>query len=269
MQAGITFNLYSNYRGLHFAMNTSCINHGAKIVLAARRAEKLEEVRQEIAPDAAEVLVVPTDVTDSAQLQALVETTLKHFGRIDILINNAGITSGGPLHTIPPALIRRTVDLNLSSAVCLANLCLPPMLVQGHGWIVNVASGFGAVAVPYAAAYSASKHGLIAFSNSLRRELDGTGIEVVSVLPYWTHTEIVTPELEKALRALGEHIDMPEHIAERTIAGLHLGQREIIFGGPVIRAGIWIERHFPALMSLYWRSRVTPQYIAAMRGGKA
>src|SRR5512142_1820049 len=162
-------------------------HRGAKIVLAARRAEKLEAVRMEIAPYAAEVLIIPTDVTDSAQLQSLVDTTLQRFGRIDILINNAGITSGGPLHTIPPALIRRTIDLNLSSAVCLTNLCLPSMLVQGKGWIVNVASGFGAVAVPYAVAYSASKYGLIAFSNALRRELDGTGVRVVSVLPYWTH----------------------------------------------------------------------------------
>jgi short-subunit dehydrogenase len=132
-----------------------------------------------------------------------------------------------------------------------------------------VASGFGAVAVPYAVAYSASKYGLIAFSNALRRELDRTGVRVISVLPYWTHSEIVTPDLEKALLALGEHIDTPEHVAERTVDGLYLGQREIIFGGPAIRAGIWIERHFPALVSLYWRTRVTPQYIAAMRGGKA
>jgi short-subunit dehydrogenase len=255
--------------GIGRAYANAFARRGARLVLAARRVEKLEEVRQEIAPYAADVLVVPTDVTDSAQLQALVEATLSRFGRIDVLINNAGITTGGPLHTIPQNLLRRTIDLNLASAICLANLCLPSMLVHGAGWIINVASGYGAVAIPFVSAYSASKHGLIAFSNALRRELDGTGVQVVSVLPAWTHSEIVTPEMEKALTALGEHIDTAEHVAERTIDGLYLGEHDIIFGGPVERVGMWIERHFPALMNLVWRARLTPQFIAMSRGGKA
>jgi short-subunit dehydrogenase len=255
--------------GIGRAYANAFARRGARVVLAARRVEKLEEVHQEIAPYATDVLVVPADVTDSAQLQALVEATLSRFGRIDVLINNAGITTGGPLQTIPQSLLRRTIDLNLASAICLANLCLPSMLVRSAGWIINVASGYGAMAVPFVSAYSASKYGLIAFSNALRRELDGTGIEVISVLPYWTYSEIITPEMEEALIALGEHIDTAEHVAERTIDGLYLGEREIIFGGLTTRANIWVERHFPALMSLIWRARLTPQFIAMSRGGKA
>ncbi len=242
--------------------------HGTKVVLVARRADMLEAVRQEIAPYAAAVLVAPTDITDSAQLQALVDQTLDRFGQIDLLVNNAGVDSGGPLYAIPQQLIRKTVEVNLSSAMCLTSLCLPSMLARESGWVINVASGWGAVAGPYVTAYSASKHGLIAFSDALRREVEGTGIRVISVLPYWTYSEMITPEIEQGLRATGTKIDLPEAVAEGTIQAMLEGKHNLYFGGSFIRFGIWIEHHVPALVSLYWRATVTPEYIAMTRAAK-
>jgi short-subunit dehydrogenase len=241
---------------------------GAKIVLVARRVDMLDAVRQEIVPYAADVLVVPTDIADSEQLQALVDQTLDHFGHIDILVNNAGIDSGGPLHTIPQDLIRKTIGVNLSSAICLASLCLPSMLSRDTGWIINVSSGFGAIAGPYVAAYTASKHGLIAFSDSLRREVDGTGIRVMSVLPYWTYSEMMTADIERSLLASGIKIDTPETVAQGTIQGMLNSKQNVYFGGSIARFGFWIERHIPALMSRYWRTTVTPEYIAMTRSAK-
>ncbi len=254
--------------GIGRAYANAFARRGAKVVLAARRDELLEAVRAEIAPYAADALAVPTDVTDDAQLQNLVDTTLQRFGQIDVLVNSAGIDASGPLHNIPPDSIRRMIDTNLSSALCLIGLCLPSMLAHGSGRIVNVASVAGAIATPYYASYSASKHGIIALSDALRRELDGTGIEVVSVLPYWTYSEIITPEVAKTLVEAGYKIDSPEHVAQRTIEGLADGKREIYFGGPTTRAAIWLERHFPALMSLVWRAQVTPSFIETSRAGR-
>jgi short-subunit dehydrogenase len=241
---------------------------GAKVVLVARRADMLDAVRKEIAPYTSDVMVASTDITDSAQLQTLVDNTLDRFGQIDVLINNAGIDSGGPLHTIPQELIRKTIAVNLASAICLASLCLPSMFVRDTGWVINVSSGWGAIAGPFVAPYTASKHGLIAFSDSLRREVDGTGIRVMSVLPYWTYSEMMTPEIERSLLASGTKIDSAETVAEGTIRGMMEGKQNVYFGGWLARFGFWVERHVPVLMSRYWRTTVTPNYIAMTRSAK-
>lgn len=254
--------------GIGRAYANAFARRGAKVVLAARRAELLETVCAEIAPYAADVLAVPTDVTDDTQLQTLVDTTLNRFGQIDVLVNSAGIDASGPLHNIPPDRIRRMIDTNLSSVLCLIGLCLPSMLARGSGRIINVASVAGAIATPYYAPYSASKQGIVALSDALRRELYGTGIEVISVLPYWTYTEIITPEIASTLIESGYKIDSPEHVAQHTIEGLADGKREIYFGGLTTRAAIWLERHFPALMSVVWRAQVTPSFIETSRAGR-
>ncbi len=238
---------------------------GAKLILVARRAELLETVRQEITPYAAEVLALPADVTDPAELETLVETVLEHFGQIDVLINNAGVSNGGPLQTISLESIHKTIDVNLTGAICLTNLCLPSMLARRSGKIVNVASIAGVLAWPFLGAYSASKHGLVAFSDALRRELEGTGVDVISVLPFWTYSDIINPEVAKVLKAWGEPIDTPELVADYTLEGMLKGQHDIYFGGWRPRIGAWLDRHLPWLLNLYLRATVTPEYIAMIR----
>ncbi len=239
---------------------------GANVVLAARRADMLETVRQEIAQYGVESLVVPTDVSDLRQLEALVAATLDRFGRIDVLVNNAGITASGPVHTVSIDRLRQAIDVNLAAAICLTNLVLPSMLARGAGRIVNISSGLGAVAMPFFSAYSATKHGLIAFSDALRRETEGTGVGVVSVLPTWTQSEMVPPAFAQALRQMGFPVDTAEMVAEGAVEGLLDGKPEFIFGGLKARLGIWLERHFPPLMTLYWRATLTPEFIALSRG---
>jgi short-subunit dehydrogenase len=234
---------------------------GARIVLVARRAEVLETVRQEIEPYAAGILVVPTDVTDLDQLRALVDTTLAQFGRIDVLINNAGVANGGPLQSLSLESIRKTIEVNLIAAISLTHLCLPSMLAQRSGKIVNIASSAGVVASPYYGAYVPSKHGLVGFSNALRRELEGTGVEVISVMPSWTYSEMVNPEMQRALLANGAVIDTPEHVADFTIDGLLKGKQNIYFGGSRMRFGIWADRYFPALLSFVLRANMTADYV--------
>ncbi len=255
--------------GIGRAYTNAFARRGARVALAARRAELLGEVHQEIEPYAADVLIVPTDVTEDVQLKNLVETTLKRYGQIDVLVNNAGLEMSGPVQRHSTADIRHLVEVNTASAMCLTRLCLPSMLARRSGWIVNVASMAGRNFVPFSPVYTASKAGLLAFSDSLRRQLEDTGVEVVSVLPFYTHTEMVPSHVERIVeQRYGRSVDTPDYVAEHTIDGLLKGRHEIQFGGTIEQAATWAERHFPWLMSLVWRAFMTPEIIAASDYGE-
>jgi short-subunit dehydrogenase len=249
--------------GIGRAYAESFARRGAKVVLVARRHALLDSVKQQIEPYATDVLMLPTDVMDEAALRNVVERTVERFGRIDVLINNAGVLTTGSLHTLSADAIRAMLRTNLEAAVLLTTLALPTLLAQRSGKIVNVASFGGRVALPGAVPYITSKHGLMGFSDSLRRELFGTGVDVTSVLPFWTRTEMVPADVQARLR----QIDTPEFVAERTIDALLKAMPNVIFGGYEARIGLWTERHLPRLLNLYWRMQMTPKYLERNRTG--
>jgi short-subunit dehydrogenase len=250
--------------GIGRALADAFARHGAKVVLAARRADVLETARKQIEPYATEVLAIPTDITDETNLRALVDQTLARFGRIDVLVNNAGAGVSGPLHTLNADDIRQGVRTNYEAAMLLTQIVLPTMLAQRSGKIVNIASLDGRVAVPAASIYGSSKHGLLAFSDALRRELFGTGVHVTSVLPSWTRTDMIPPDVQTAL----PHIDTPEFVAAQTIDGMLRNLDNVYFGGFTERLELWCERHFPRLMNLYYRMQMTPQYLDSSQSRK-
>jgi short-subunit dehydrogenase len=247
--------------GIGAALADAFARRGAKLVLAARRAQMLEGIRQQIEPYAADVLAIPTDITRDADLQALVRQTLAHFGRIDILVNNAGVLVSGPLHTLSPEEISQGMRTNLEAAITLTGLVLPTMLAQRSGKIINIASTSGRVVIPGAIPYVVPKQGLMAFSEALRRETFGTGVSVTAVLPYWTRTDMVPPALQSRLA----YLDTPEFVAEHIIDGVLKQHHTILFGDAQVRVGMWLERHLPLLMRLYWQARVTPNFLASLR----
>ncbi|MBX3062510.1 MAG: SDR family NAD(P)-dependent oxidoreductase [Anaerolineae bacterium] len=247
--------------GIGRAYAEAFAKRGARVVLAARRADLLEDLRLHIETYASDVLAIPTDVNSEDDLRRLVDQTMQHYGRIDILVNNAGADAGGQLYSISLDEIRTLVRTNLEAPMSLTHLVLPTMLAQRSGKIVNIASIAGRIAQAASTVYSSSKIGLMGFSDALRRELVGTGIDVITVLPTWTRTAMVTPEINKQVN----FVDDPTAVAERTIEGMLMGESEIVFGGNIMKFGLFVERHFPALMDLYWRSELTPQYIEAMR----
>ena len=158
---------------------------GAHPVLAARRADRLRQLSDELGG----ALAVPTDVTDPAARQALVQAALDRHGRIDGLVNNAGAGLLKLLVDIDPEEFSQLLELNLVSALAMTQAVLPAMRSQGGGRIVNVSSGSIRVPAPTVAAYAASKAGLAMFSAVARVELAGDGIEVSTVLPSLTATE--------------------------------------------------------------------------------
>jgi short-subunit dehydrogenase len=138
------------------------------------------------------------------------------------------------------------------------------MLANRSGYIMNVGSGFGRVAAPLFVPYVASKYGLSGFTDALRRELDGTGVHLTLVLPGWTHTEMLTAEIEELVERFGFSIDHPDTVAERAVLGLVHGENEVILGGPLAVLGVLTERYAPLLIRLYWRLRMTPEWVETM-----
>lgn len=185
---------------------------GHALVLAARRADSLHALARELDPSGSRVLAVPTDVTDDASRRALIETARAHFGRVDVLVNNAGVTveKGWWWDDADPL---RVLRVNLESPIELVRLVLPEMQARGSGHIVNIGSVAGRVATN--GVYSASKAGLRGFSHGLRRELLGSGVEVSLVAPGFVQSEMTAkarlpmPGPEVVARAVADVLERP------------------------------------------------------------
>jgi short-subunit dehydrogenase len=157
--------------GLGRALAAALVRRGAKVVIAARTADKLESVAAELRTAGGEVLAVPTDVTSDDDVQALVAKTIERFGRLDILFNNAGKSARGEAANITPEEMRELLDLNVVALVRCTKHALPHLL-QAKGHLVNIGSLAGKTAARYMGSYSATKHAVSAYSQQLRRELD-------------------------------------------------------------------------------------------------
>ncbi len=162
---------------------------GASVVLAARRVERLEALAGQIEGRGGRALAVRCDVTEIADLRALRDRVHEAFGRCDVLINNAGIPGGGRFEEVSLEQIEQVIRVNLLGVMLCTKVFLPMMLERRRGHIVNVASVAGRYATPGASVYTASKHGVVAFSEALYYELGPRGILVTSVNPGFAATE--------------------------------------------------------------------------------
>ncbi len=172
-------------------------NQGARVVIAARRAERLEAIVEQSHMNSGEMLAVPTDVTDEAQCKALVEKTIAKYGRLDMLINNAGLAASALFDEYPNLhLFKHTVNVNFYGAVSCTYYALP-YLKKTRGRIVAVSSVGGKAAIPYNTPYCASKYALHGFYDSLRMELYQHGVSCTVVCPWWVATEFHEAQLNK------------------------------------------------------------------------
>jgi NAD(P)-dependent dehydrogenase (short-subunit alcohol dehydrogenase family) len=157
-------------RGLGRAMALALAEAGADVALASRSVGELEETARAIEKAGRRALVVPTDVTVYAQVEALVERAAATLGRLDIVVNNSGIAAITPVAEMPPEEFRRTVEVNLVGAFNGCRAAAGRLIAQKSGKIVNLASVLGASGLPGYAAYSASKGGVMALTRALAVE---------------------------------------------------------------------------------------------------
>ncbi|MGO8772180.1 MAG: SDR family NAD(P)-dependent oxidoreductase [Mycobacterium sp.] len=177
---------------------------GADIVLAGRRLEPLESTAGEITALGRRAVAVPTDVTDAEQCRALVDTTLAQFGRLDVLLNNAGGGQTKPMMKWTDEEWHDVLDLNLSSAWYLSRAAVKPMIEQGKGAIVNISSGAGLLAMPQAPVYGAAKAGLQNLTGSMAAAWTRKGVRVNCI----ACGAVRTPGLESDAKRQGFDIDM-------------------------------------------------------------
>jgi NAD(P)-dependent dehydrogenase (short-subunit alcohol dehydrogenase family) len=164
---------------------------GARVVLAGRREERLKDTVKEIESRGGEALSVRTDVAEPAQVERLIERAVERFGRIDTLINNAGVGIAARFDDQPLEDFRRVMDVNFWGAVYACRAVVPRMKAQPSGGvIINVSSILGKRGMPYETAYCASKFALAGFSEALRTEVMSSGIDVSTIFPGAVETEI-------------------------------------------------------------------------------
>ena len=220
--------------GIGAATAHELARRGARVVLAARRANLLEAEAQAITSAGGEAYVIPADVTDTTQIEALVSRAIERYGRIDILVNNAGIGSLRSFAAMSDEDIERMLDTNLRGVVLLTHAVLPGMLERRHGAIITVASVAGHVAVD--PIYSATKYAVRGFSLSLRRQLAGSGVSISLVSPGFIRSNLTSRSRQR--------LPGPEIIAN-AIADLVTRPRREVVRPRYYRPAIWAERALP------------------------
>jgi short-subunit dehydrogenase len=175
-------------RGLGLALAEEFGRNGTKLVLSARDSDELGRARDLLIErrcvlDANDIFLFPADLRNAEEAEELIRETARRFGRVDILINNAGIITVGPVESQTVGDFREAMDTNFFSGVHCTLAVLPEMLARSDGAIVNITSIGGKIAVPHLLPYAASKFAAVGFSEGLSAELRGKGIRVTTVCP--------------------------------------------------------------------------------------
>jgi len=180
-------------RGVGKAISVSLAKAGCRVVLAARTRDQVEAVQKEILSQGGDALAIPTDLTVDEDIQRLVEESQAKWGAADILINNAGWGKRAPVVGALLSDWDQTFRLNLRAPMVLAKALLPNMIAKREGAVINIGSVSGKTGEANGAAYSASKFGLIGFTQSLYEEVREHSIKVAVILPGFVDTPLIPP----------------------------------------------------------------------------
>ena len=180
-------------RGIGKAVALSLAKLGCRVVLAARTSVEIEKVRLDIQNNQGVAIAVPTDLSRDEDIETLVRESQREFGSVDVLINNAGWGKRAPVVRAKMEDWDQTLRVNLRAPMVLAQKFLPAMIEKGEGAIINIGSVSGKSGEAEGAAYSASKFGLIGFTQSLYEEVREHNIKVAVILPGFVDTPMIPP----------------------------------------------------------------------------
>ena len=195
--------------------------HGSSVVLGARRIERLQSLANELSGRGGKAVAVPTDVTQYAELKRLVDTAVQRFGRIDVVINNAGLMPQAPLERLNIEDWDRTIDVNIKGVLYGIAAALPQMKQQKAGHFINVSSVAGHKVGPNAAVYAATKHAVRALSEGLRQEVKPYNIRTTVISPGAVATElpnsVTEPDVAEHIRKFHEEFAIPADSFARAV----------------------------------------------------
>jgi NADP-dependent 3-hydroxy acid dehydrogenase YdfG len=190
--------------GIGEATALACARAGAAVALAARRADRIQALAERIAGEGGRAIAVPADVGDEGQARAYIERAHSELGRLDVLVNNAGVMLLGPIENAPTEEWRQMIHVNVFGVLYCTHAALPLMHEQGSGHIVNISSVAGRVARAGSAVYNLTKWGVGAFSEALRQEAVPMGVRVTLVEPGAVETELASHNRPEVLEQIAK-----------------------------------------------------------------
>ena len=238
---------------------------GYDLVLAARHAEPLVAVAQEVQILGRAALSVPTDVRDPEQVNTLVQKALAHYGAIDVLVNNAGIYASGPVEEFSLSDWHQVIDLNLWGYIHTIQALLPHFLERGTGVIVNVSSIGGKVPVPYLTPYCTSKFAVTGLTEALESELKSKGVQVIGIYPNLIKSALMkralfrgkdTQDTQRRRDQLNQVlntpvVEKPEDVAQAIWDAVNHQRSQVLVGSANLSQAAY--RLFPGLMQWLFR----------------
>jgi len=241
--------------GIGEALAYAFAQQHANLILSARKEQDLNRVAAACAEaGAASVLVQPLDLARHEAIPDIVDHVLKQVGKVDILVNNGGISQRALAKDTSLDVDKKLMDVNYFGTIALTKALLPGMLTHQLGHIVTITSLTGKFGSPYRSAYAASKHALHGFFDSLRAELSHTPIKVTLICPGFVRTNVSINALTgdgSQLGSMDEATDKgmsPEYLAAKILRAVEAGREEVYFGGKEV-LGVYLKRFFPGHFS--------------------
>jgi len=239
--------------GIGRALTHSLYNRGAKLIISSRRKNALKNVKAQCGDNNDSIKVLPLDLSETDTLQSKAQQAWDTFGQVDMLFNNGGISQRSLAVETDMRVIRKIMEVNFFGTVALTKGILPMMLKRQRGRIVVTSSVMGKFGTQLRSAYSASKHALHGWFDSLRHEVCNSNIKVTLVCPGFIKTNVTLNALKADGTKYGEMANgqqngmSPERCAEKMLQGVEKGKREIYIGGKEIW-GVYLKRLAPRLL---------------------
>jgi short-subunit dehydrogenase len=232
---------------------------GASLIISSRNTQELERVKQNVPSKDSAVYILPLDISDIKSAETAAQAVIEKYGRIDVLINNAGVSQRSLAKDTPVAVDEKLMHINYLGTVALTKSVLPYMIKQKSGNITTVTSAVGKFGSPWRSGYAASKHALHGFFDSLRAEVYEYGIKILLVCPGFVNTNVSKNALNEKGEAL-QQMDKAtaeglsaEFVAKKIADAIEQNKQEIIIGRFKENLGVWMKRFFPSIFSLMVR----------------
>ncbi|HZT80461.1 MAG TPA: SDR family oxidoreductase [Gemmataceae bacterium] len=246
--AGLRILITGASQGIGRALADLAARQGARVLAAARSTDLLRELAGEAKARGDVLEIVEADVTRPDDRRRMADAAVRHFGGLDVLVNNAGIGATGHFADVSPDRLRQIMEVNFFGLAEMTRVCLP--LLQRGNWpaVVNISSIAGKRGIPARSEYSASKFAVQGFSEALRAELDKDGIDVIVVSPGLTRTNFSRNMIEQKALVQLDHLRgmTPDQVAAATLKALERGKHEVCltFQGKLI---VFFARFLPRL----------------------
>lgn len=229
-----------------------CVKKNATVILSSANLSKLEKVKKKCLDMGGACHVIPFDLSVPEQIEAAVENALQLFPKIDVLVNNGGVSQRALVEDTPPEMDRKIMEINFFGAIFFTKKLLPVMIAKGGGVIAVTSSLTGKFGFPLRSAYAASKHALHGFFETLRLEYKKNNISVTIVCPGLINTEISTKALAKGGKVYGkmdkkQQNGMPvEKCARLYLRAIEKNKKEVLIGASD-KSMVYLKRFFPPL----------------------